>query len=44
MGVLATLNQKLDLETETLFANEYGYKLDFSNFDEEITKKFKRKY
>jgi translation initiation factor IF-2 len=36
MGVLATLNQKLDFDTAVLIADEYGYELEFSDMDEEL--------
>ena len=35
MGTMATINQKLDLETATLIANEFSYELEFAGFDEQ---------
>jgi translation initiation factor IF-2 len=34
MGVLATLNQKLDFDTAVLIASEYGYELEFAKIDD----------
>ena len=34
MGVLATLNQKLDFDTAVLIASEYGYELEFAAIDD----------
>lgn len=34
MGTMATINQKLDLETATLIATEFHYELEFAGFDE----------
>lgn len=36
MGVLATLNQKLDFDTAVLIAAEYGYELEFAKIDDGI--------
>lgn len=35
MGVLATINQSLDVDTATLLASEFGYEMDNVAFDEQ---------
>jgi len=33
-GIMATINQMIDLETAEIIADEFGYKLEFTGFDE----------
>jgi len=35
MGTMATINQRLDLETATLIATEFAYELEYAGFDEQ---------
>ncbi len=35
LGVMATINQSLDLDTATLLANEFGYEVENVSFDEQ---------
>ncbi|MCL1939770.1 MAG: translation initiation factor IF-2 [Desulfovibrionaceae bacterium] len=35
LGVMATINQSLDIDTATLVANEFGYEIEKTGFDEQ---------
>jgi len=35
LGVMATINQSVDTDTATIVADEFGYTLEFTGFDEE---------